>query len=225
MEKEKKKEDYSAEALAKRYNVNLDKLKKEQEKLAKQLEIKDTKDFSDAKIAGVFSVFSGNQVISAVVLCDENLEILEQAYYQEKASFPYISGFRAYRELPSLLAAIEKLDEKPDLILVNGHGIAHERLGLASHLSLSCGIPTIGIANKLLHGKVEAGKIKIGEKIVGGEVVSREKARPLYVSPGNMIDLKTAVELVQRIIKFPHKLPEPLHLAMRYAKKVRKELA
>ena len=218
------KEEYSPEALAKKYNIDLDKLKKEQEKLAKQLEIKDSRDFSEARIAGVFSVFSGNKIISAVVLLDENLEVLEQAYYQDKVKFPYIPGFRAYRELPSMIACIDKLEEKPDIVLVNGHGIAHERLGLASHLSLACGIPTIGIANKLLCGEVKDGKILLNGKVVGEEIFTKEKAKPLYVSPGNLISLKTAVEIIKRTVRFPHKLPEPLHLAMRYAKRIRKEI-
>lgn len=220
----KEVKDYSPESIAEKYNLDLEKLKKEQIKLAKQLKIKDERDFSEARIAGVYSVFSGSQTISVAILLDSDLEILEQTYYQSKAKFPYISGFRAYRELPSLVAAVEKLDEKPDIILVNGHGISHERLGLASHLSLATSIPTIGVANKLLYGKVKGGKIEINGKLVGEEFVSRENARPIYISPGNLISLKTSLEIVKKLIKFPHKMPEPLHLAIRYAKKIRKEL-
>ena len=152
------------------------------------------------------------------------MEVLEQTYFQDKVSFPYISGFRAYRELPSLVSAIGKLDEKPGLILVNAHGIAHERLGMASHLSLSTGIPTIGIANKLLAGKIKKGDIILNKKKVGKEFISRENARPLYISPGNMVSLKTSSEIVEKLTIYPHKLPEPLHIVMRYAKKIRKEL-
>jgi len=219
------KEEYTPEKLAEKYDIDLKKLEEEQKKLAKQLQIKNKRDFSESRIAGVFSVFFENKIISAVVLCDESLEILEQAYFQDKIKFPYISGFRAYRELPSLVSCIDKLEEKPDIIIVNGHGIAHKKLGLASHLSITTGIPTIGVANKLLHGKINRGKIEINGKVVGEEFLSRDNARPLYVSPGNLIDLKTALEIVSKTTKFPHKLPEPLHFAMRYAKKVRKELS
>jgi len=218
------KEEYSPEKLAEKYNIDLEKLKKEQEKLAKQIILKDERDFLNTRIAGVYSVFDKNKIISAVVLLDEEMEVLEQTYFQDKVSFPYISGFRAYRELPSLVSAIGKLDEKPGLILVNAHGIAHERLGMASHLSLSTGIPTIGIANKLLAGKIKKGDIILNKKKVGKEFISRENARPLYISPGNMVSLKTSSEIVEKLTIYPHKLPEPLHIVMRYAKKIRKEL-
>lgn len=219
------KEEYKPEALAQRYGYNLEELKAEQGKLAKQLQIKDDKDFSEARIAGVYSVFSGNKIVSVAVLVDEDFEIIEQTYFQDKIRFPYIHGFRAYRELPGLTECIDKLEEKPDLIIVNAHGIAHERLGLASHLSIVTGIPTIGVADELVSGELKDGKVYLNGKIVGEEVVSRPGSRPLYVSPGNLISLNTAIQIVKKTIKFPHKFPEPLHLAMRYAKQIRGELS
>jgi len=128
--------------LIKRYNLDVDKLEKEQEKLAKQLEIKDKIDFSLADKFGAIDVtFVGNKILCSVVVCDKEMEILDRAYVFEKTRFPYLAGFRAYRELPAMVLAFEKLNEKPDVMFIPGQGITHQRLGLASHFSISSGIP------------------------------------------------------------------------------------
>jgi len=213
------------EELAKRYNLDLKKLEKEQENLAKQLEIKDSIDFSVAdKIGAIDNAFFQNNIISACVLVDNENEILEQEYFSDKLRFPYISGFRAYRELPSMIEAFTKLEEKPDVVFVSGHGISHPRLGLASHFSLSVGVPTIGIANSLFVGEVKNNYIVLKGKKVGKILVEKPGAKPLYVSPGNLISVETAYELAKRFIRLPHKLPEPLHIAHKYSKEIRKEL-
>ena len=217
------------EELAKKYNIDLKKLKKEQEKLAKQLEIKDSIDFSTAeRIGAVDNAFFQNKIISACVLVNRDMEILEQEYFSDRMKFPYMSGFRAYRELPSMIEAFNKLEEKPDVMFIPGHGIAHPRLGLASHFSLSSGIPAVGIANSLLVGEVKR-KNKDGENIllgrkVGKILISKPGSKPMYVSPGNLISVETAYKLAKEFVRLPHKLPEPLHLAHKYAKEIRKEL-
>ena len=211
--------------LIKRYNIDLEKLKKEQEKLAKQLSIKDEIDFSNVeKVGGVSSVFFQNKIISAIVVVDRNFEIIEQKYYSDRVKFPYIPGFRAYRELPAMVHCFNLLDEKPEVVFISGHGISHERLGIASHFSIAAGVPTIGIADELVHGKQEGDSVVINGKTVAKIVEAKSGARPLYVSPGNMISVKSAVELTNKFIKPPHKLPEPLHLSHKYSKEVMKEL-
>jgi len=213
------------EELAKKYNLDLKKLEKEQENLAKQLEIKDSIDFSVAdRIGAIDNAFFQNKIISACVLLNPEMEILEQEYLSDKLRFPYISGFRAYRELPSMIEAFNKLEEKPDVVFVSGHGITHARLGLASHFSLSTQVPTIGIANSLLIGEVKNNFIMLKGKKVGKILVEKPGAKPLYVSPGNLISVETAYELAKKFIRLPHKLPEPLHIAHKYSRDIRKEL-
>jgi len=212
------------EKFGKEFLEKLKLLEKEQEKLAKQLNIKDAVDFSSVeRIAGCHNLVFGKNIISAFVtmLGDEELE---KQYFMDKLKFPYVSGFRAYRELPAMIEAFTKLDEKPELVIISGHGIAHPRLGLASHFSLLADVPAIGIADKLLVGEIENEKIIVNRKIVGGIVTAKPGSRPLYVSPGNNISVNTSLEIVRRLIKLPHKLPEPLHKAMRYSKEIMQEL-
>jgi len=213
------------EELAKKYGIDLKKLEQEQEKLAKQLEIKDSIDFSSAeRIGAIANAFFQNKIISACVVLSPEMETLEQEYFQDKIKFPYIPGFRAYRELPTMIEAFNKLEEKPDVIFISGHGIAHLRLGIASHFSISTGIPTIGIADSLLAGEVKKEDIVLNGKKVGKVLQSKQGSRPLYVSPGNLISIETAYELAKKFIKLPHKLPEPLHIANKYAKDIREEV-
>ena len=213
------------EEIAKKYNIDLKKLEKEQEKLAKQIEIKDSVDFSVIeRIGAIDNAFLQNKVISACIVVSPEMEALEQQYFSDKMKFPYISGFRAYRELPGMIEAFNKLEEKPDVVFVCGHGIAHQRLGLASHFSISVGVPAIGIANSLLVGKVKGKDIILDGKKVGKVLQSKPGSREMYVSPGSGISVETAYELAKKFIRLPHKLPEPLHLAHKYSKEIRKEL-
>lgn len=224
MEEEKEKK-WDISEVIKRYNIDIEKLEKEQKSLAKNLVLKDSIDFSKTvKIGGIASLFSGNQIISACVVLDSEFEILDQKYYSEKNKFPYIPGFRAYRELPAMVSCINELEEKPEVMFISGHGITHPRLGLASHFSLATGIPSVGIADSLIIGETKGDEVIFEGKVVGKIIKTKEGSKPLYVSPGNLISLKSACELVKRFVKEPHKLPEPLHLAHKYGKEVIKEI-
>lgn len=214
------------EEIAKKFNVDLRKLELEQKKLAKTLSLKDAIDFNLAdRIAGCDILPLGNRIIAVIVVLDKDMEIIEQQYNVEKASVPYISGFRAYRELPSLLACYNKLQEQPDVIFIPAHGITHPHgCGLASHFGLVIQKPVIGIGKRLLAGDVKGGAVHINSKVCGAEIKVREGSKPIYVSPGNLISLKTAVELTEKFIIKPHKLPEPLVKARKYIKRVSGEL-
>ncbi len=214
-----------AEEIAKKFNIDLKKLEREQEKLAEQLDIKDSIDFSVAeRISAVDNAFFKNQIISACVVVSPDMEILEQEYFSDKMRFPYIAGFRAYRELPCMIEAFNKLEEKPDLVFIQGHGICHPRLGIASHFSISTGVPSIGIADSLLAGEIKGEDIFLNKKKAGKVLIGKPGSRPIYVSPGNLISIETAYNLAKNFIKLPHKLPEPLHLAHKYSKEIRKEM-
>ena len=109
--------------------------------------------------------------------------------------------------------------------MVDGNGIAHPRgLGIASHFGLAINKPTIGIASNLMLGRVENGKIYIEKSHVGFEVITKEHASPIYVSPGHLISIGTAVKIVRESLKPPHKMPEPLHWAHRGARREMKRL-
>jgi len=209
--------------LIEKYKIDIEKLKKEQEKLSKQIEIKDS-EFPFDKFCAIDNSFIKNKMISAIIVCDKDFEILDKSYSFSKLNFPYIPGFRAYRELPGMLEAFNKLREKPDVVFIFGQGITHPRLGIASHFSISTGLPTIGIANNIKDCEIKKEDILKNNKKVGKVLIGKPGSRPLYISPGNLISIKKSYELCKNFIKKPHKLPEPLYLSGKYARKIKKEL-
>ena len=222
----KQEKEDKIQELIKRNNIDIKKLEKEQEKLSKSLEIRDTIDFSQiVKVGGFSSAFFQNKIISACVVLDSDFEILEQKYFSDRVKFPYLPGFRAYRELPAMLSCFELIDDKPEVVFILGHGISHPRLGMASHFSIASGIPSIGIAESLLIGEVKGENVIHNGKIIAKVLNLKKGSNPLYVSPGNLIGRETAYELAKKFVKLPHKLPEPLHMAHKYAKQIVKELS
>lgn len=219
------KEEERIKEIIQRYNIDLKRLEDEQLKLSKTLSFKDSINFDIAeRIAGIENIFVGNKIISAIVVL-QNGELVEQEYFEDKIRFPYIPGFNAYRELPNMISAFNKLDEKPDLIFLRGYGILHPKgFGIASHFSVASGIPSIGIADSLIFGEIQGEDILLNGKKVGKMLKVKEGANPIYISPGNLISLKTAVDLTEKMILQPHKFPEPLRLARKYAKEVSEEI-
>ena len=146
--------------------------------------------------------------------------------------FPYVPGFLSFREAPVYLAALAALPALPDLLLVDGQGIAHPRaLGIAAHLGVHLDMPSIGVAKSLLYGKQEstladakgsATPLMAKGRQIGWVYRSRDKVKPLYVSPGHRVSLEGALKFV---LALPGntKLPEPLREAHNWAGKARKE--
>ncbi len=213
------------EELLKKYNIDLESLKKEQIKLARNLEIKDKINFSLVETYGAIdNIFIKNKILSCIIVCNKDFEVIDRAYVFEKVKFPYIAGFRNYRELEPMIMAFEKLNEKPDVVFIQAHGLTHPRLGLASHFSLSTGVPAIGISNVLVEDETKDGDIIRENKKIGKVLISKKESKPMFVSPGNLITIDTAYEISKNLIIPPHKRPEPIHLASKYSKKVKKEL-
>jgi deoxyribonuclease V len=138
-----------------------------------------------------------------------------------KLSFPYVPGFLAFREGPAIIAAIKKLFHIPDLILVDGQGIAHPRqFGLASYIGVRLDIPTIGCAKSRLIGDYkEPGNKKgswsplgLGDDIVGAVLRTKDNVRPLFISPGHRTDVKSAILLTLSCLG-NYRIPEPIRCA------------
>ena len=200
-------------------------LKREQLKLASKIVLRDG--FPSTKtIAGVDCIPVQDKLLACIVVCEfPSLKILEKKTYLLHDPLPYREGFQAYREMPAMIEAYNKLDQEPDLILVNGHGIVHPRkIGLASHLGLALNKPTIGVGESLSVGRVEKGKIILYNEIVGFEIKTREFSKPVYVSPGHLVSLGTVLNILPQTIQYPHKMPEPLHMAHKIGKKKVKEM-
>ena len=140
--------------------------------------------------------------------------------------FPYIPGLLAFREGPAVLAAWEKLQNKPDLLMFDGQGIAHPRgVGIAAQMGLWLERPTIGVAKSRLYGLhaevgaergARADLLDKNTNLIGAVVRTREKTNPLYVSPGHLIDVEHAVQFVMACCT-TYRLPEPTRWAHKVA--------
>ncbi len=205
--------------------IDTEKLKKTQQKIAESVIVKDMFDFNEVKVIGAFSTLFINKdgICSAVTMDFKTLEIIEKVYIHDKEPMPYISGFRAFREGPLIVKAFEKLEAKPDILLIDGYGIAHPaRNGLATYVGIALDRVTIGVAKRLLCGSIENGSIMLNGERVGACITAKKGSNPLFISPGHKISVDSAVKIVQKFLSGKHKLPEPLLLARRYAKKVSK---
>ena len=158
---------------------------------------------------------------AVVVLSYPELAVVETQVVQGRLVFPYIAGLLSFRESPLILAACERLSITPDLILVDGQGIAHpRRFGLASHLGLFWDTPTIGCAKSRLCGSHEVPGIEPGSyaevmdrgETIGVALRTKLGVKPVYVSIGHKIDLETAVHWVMKCCR-GYRLPEPTRLA------------
>ncbi len=156
-----------------------------------------------------------------VVLNYPELKIVETKIVDGKLDFPYVPGLLSFRESPLILAACEKLTVVPDLILVDGQGIAHpRRMGLASHLGLFLNTPTIGCAKSRLCGSHKMPDNEMGSyadlidsgEIIGAALRTKLGVKPVYVSIGHKVDLPTAIHWVLECCR-GYRLPEPTRLA------------
>lgn len=176
-----------------------------------------------------FNKFSETIYAGIVVLKFPELEIIERTGVVTTTKFPYIPGLLSFREIPALLEAWEKLQHMPDVLVCDGHGIAHpRRLGIAAHAGLWLGIPTIGCAKSVLVGQFEEPEITRGSRsplvhygeIIGAALRTKNKVQPVYVSPGNLCDLESAVELLLRC-DTGYRLPEPTRRAHLFVNELR----
>jgi deoxyribonuclease V len=143
---------------------------------------------------------------AVAVLSFPDLKTADQVVARRAASFPYIPGLLSFREIPALLDALAKLGALPDLLLCDGQGLAHpRRFGLACHLGVLTGIPSIGVAKSLLVGEV-----------VGAALRTRAGVAPVYVSIGHKVSLATAIEYVLACAP-RYRLPETTRAAHRLA--------
>ncbi|HRH55267.1 MAG TPA: deoxyribonuclease V [Candidatus Paceibacterota bacterium] len=162
-----------------------------------------------------------------VTLSYPELLIQDSSVVKDVIPFPYVPGLLSFREIPMLLKAWEKLAKKPDVLLVDGIGIAHpRRLGIASHLGLVLAIPTIGCAKSVLTGSYEEPGNEPGDwsplvdpktnETIGAALRTKRNVKPMFISPGHQITLTDAIRVVMGCVR-KHRLPEPTrqaHLAV-----------
>lgn len=179
-------------------------------------------------IAGVDVGFEADGTITraAVAVLDaDTLQLADHAIARRPTEFPYIPGLLSFREIPAILDALASIRIRPDLLLVDGQGIAHpRRIGIASHLGLVADFPSIGVGKSRLtgkHGPVPEGRgewtplVDKGETI-GAVLRARVGVAPLYISPGHRICLETSLHWVMRTLT-RYRLPETTRWAHRLA--------
>lgn len=174
--------------------------------------------------------YDENDATVAFVTLSKDFEIMEKKIFQDEASVPYIPTFLSFREGPLLIDNFHELKVQPDMLFIDGHGIAHPReLGLASFVGVKLNVPTIGIAKKNLCSEIpampseecDALPMYMHGKMVGHVVKSTKGSKPIYVSPGHLISVDSAVKVVKMMLK-GHKLPEPSRLAHQLTREARK---
>ena len=173
-------------------------------------------------VAGIDISVKANWATAAVVVLGfPDLELVEVVTSRQEVRFPYVPGLLSFRECPAILAAAAKLSVEPQLLLLDGQGIAHpRRFGLAAHLGVLFEIASIGCAKTRLLGEHDephelAGSytdLWDGNERIGGVLRTRTGVKPLYISVGHRVELPTALDLVlQCCVKY--RLPEPTRLA------------
>lgn len=178
-------------------------------------------------VAGVDVSLQQNKVCAAISVFQlSDLELIVETTAQVPLSFPYIPGLLSFREAPGILAALEQLASLPEILIVDGHGLAHpRRFGLACHLGVLLDLPAIGCAKSILTGNIgflgsgvgdTADLISDGE-LVGVALRTRQEVKPVYVSIGHRVDLDSAVQIVLACGR-GYRLPEPIRRAHALAK-------
>ncbi len=186
--------------------------------------------------AGVdVSYVRGDRAVAAYAVIDvASGRLISATTVSKPVTFPYIPGYLAFREAPILLDLFREVESKrqlADLVFVDGNGILHHRhAGIATHLGVVADARTIGIGKKLLCGQVDLNGIVAGEprpvthagRLVGMAVKANKTNRPIFVSPGQHIDIADAVRITQ-LLFHGHRLPEPIYQADRLSRQVAKE--
>lgn len=179
-------------------------------------------------VAGVDVGFEEGGAITraaVVVLRFPELVVCEHAVARRPTTFPYVPGLLSFREAPAVLDALGSLKTPPDMVICDGHGYAHpRRFGLACHVGLLCGIPSIGVAKKLLTGRHEHvpdargawQPILDGGEVIGAVLRTRVGVKPVYVSAGHRVSLESAVSYALRCTT-RYRLPETTRRAHRLA--------
>jgi len=225
--------DNSFTEIPEEFRTTLQKVREEQKQLAQLLEVQRVLPLTDVRlVTGFDAAFDEKNdfACSAAVTVDiQTFETVESHFTYFKPPIPYIPTFLFYREGMSYKTVYQELKEEPDVLFFDGNGILHPYgCGLASQMAIELQKPTVGIAKKLLLGTYEPplrkggySKILYNGKIVGAAFQSLPPpARPIFISPGNLLDIKTAVNITRFFTqnqKYQIKLPLPLFLAHKLA--------
>ena len=178
-------------------------------------------------VAGADATYRGREAAGAVLVFSfPELELLEARFCVREVNFPYVPGLLSFREIPALLGAFGKVKTGFDALICDGQGIAHpRRFGLAAHLGLLLEKPSVGCAKSLLTGSFREPPPGAGAwrpvtdrgEVVGAALRTKEGVKPVFVSPGHLVDLENSIRLVMACTA-GRRLPEPSRLAHEFVK-------
>jgi len=202
------------------WQVSIEEAIEIQKSLVKRISLKKLEKLE--KIAAIDVAYREDEAIAAVLVFSyPELKLLKKSLASSPLRFPYVPGLLTFREGPSIIEALKEIEEEVDLLMFDGQGIAHpRRMGIATHLGIYSGIPSLGCAKSKLIGRYsplgdeEGAKQPLydGDELIGWVVRTKSYTRPVFVSPGNLIDFDEALEVVLNCGR-GHRIPEPLRLA------------
>jgi deoxyribonuclease V len=211
------------------HNFSVSKAHNAQLRLSRKVVAEDRLPRKIHRVAGVDVAYAGEFAISAAAVLDyDSLELLERQTATSTVKFPYIPTLLSFREIPPSIACIKKLRLQPDILLVDGQGVAHPYgFGFASHLGLAIEKPTIGVAKSWLTGerKTVAGQEFLFQngRVIGAVVTTKEGVKSVYVSVGHLVSLGTAAEITKHCVR-NNRIPEPILQAHKIASDVKREM-
>ncbi len=176
-----------------------------------------------------FNKFSTTVYAGIVVMKFPTLQVMETVSVIDETNFLYVPGLLAFREVPALVKAWEALKIKPDVLVLDGHGISHpRRMGIATHFGVLMQTPTLGCAKSLLTGKYTEPANEPGSttnlihqnEIVANVLRTKRNTKPVFVSPGNLITQKECLQLILQCVR-GYRIPEPTRLAHNFVNEVR----
>ena len=184
-----------------------------QRELSAEVILADNPGFNARLVCGLDVAYGGRAAYVAAAVWDLRLKaIVETKRLVGEAATAYVPGFLAFREGPMLMRIVSRIQNKPDVFLIDGQGVAHPRgFGLASHVGLALDRPTIGVAKSRLYGKVEGDSVIGADHNIIGRVLDSETGRRFYVSVGHRISLDTAMKTVENCMV--NGFPAPLKRA------------
>lgn len=203
-----------------------------QKELAHRIVLQDDERLQNVQyVAGVDMAINEehNTAQAAVVLLKyPEMEIVERHIYEEPIRMPYVPGLLSFREAPSVIGAFDRLKRQPQLVMVDGQGIAHpRRIGIGAHVGLWLNIPTIGCAKSILVGRYNAEQLSTEaghwvplidkHETIGAVVRTRTNVKPMYISAGHLISLETSIKFVLACSK-GYRLPETTRQADKLSK-------
>jgi deoxyribonuclease V len=205
---------------------DLRELSRIQDEVAKQVKQVDCIDKFETVAGCDVSFAEGDMAYAACALLNyKDLRLLDSKVRRVKLRFPYIPTYLAFRELEGILGVVEGMEA--DAFMVGAHGLAHpRRAGLACHLGVAIDKPVLGVAKAKLHGEAKTPAdimgscelLKVGDEVVGAVVRTKTGTKPVYVSVGHKLTLKTAIKIALETTR-GHRMPEPVRVAHMLATK------